>query len=75
MADDLEWNVSIVAIPQPSVIGQTARSYLSFAIGFSFEKCIKCMQILANKFFKSELDVLNSHDLTSNRGMHYLGTK
>ena len=45
-------NVSIVAIPQPSVKRQTAISYLSLAIGFSFEKCIKCMQIIANEFFK-----------------------
>jgi hypothetical protein len=36
---------------------------------------MKCMQIIANKFFMYELDVLNSHDLTSNRGLHYLGTK
>jgi hypothetical protein len=75
MADDLEWNVSIVAIPQPSIISQTARSYLSLATGFSFENCMKCMQIIANKFFMYELDVLNSHHLTSNRGLHYLGTK
>jgi hypothetical protein len=32
------------------------------------------MQIIANKFLKYELDVLNSHDLASNLGMHSLGT-
>jgi hypothetical protein len=74
MAEYPGMNVSIVAIPQPSVKSQTAISYLSLAISFSFEKCIKCMQIIANKFFKYELDMLRSHDLTSDPGMHCLGT-